>query len=111
MNDSLIEQRVLKHLALVKLAGCREVCVWSRKGIVTLDGTVPNRTTRLALQKAALTVGGVLAVVNNLRAQPAGSAMMRYASPKRLPVSRVTSPLARRVSGRAVFRRTNETVS
>ena len=80
MTDSLIEQWVLQHLALLNLAGCREVCVLAQKGIVTLDGTVPSRTAGLAIQEAALAAKGVIAVVNNLQWQPAEVAVPRYAS-------------------------------
>lgn len=104
ISDSEIEQWVLKHLSLLKLAGCREVCVLSSEGIVTLDGTVPNRTAKVAMQKATLTVKGVIGVVNNLQWQPARAAMVCYPSLRSAQVSRgVRPPSARRsVPGRAV---------
>jgi hypothetical protein len=74
MSDSFIEQVVLQNIAVTKLPGCQEVCVLSREGIVSLDGTVPTRTAKLAMQRAALTVKGVIAVVNNLQSQPSRAA-------------------------------------
>jgi hypothetical protein len=70
MRDSEIEQRVLKQLGSSPLTGCREVCVVARDGIVTLDGTVPSRRARLAIQRVARAAGGVIAVVNNLQSKP-----------------------------------------
>lgn len=101
MSDSLIEQRVLQNIAVIKLPGCREVCVLSREGIVSLDGTVPTRTARLAMQKAALTVKGVIAVVNNLQSQPSKAARALGSS---LESAKVARGLRRApaVSGRAV---------
>ena len=68
MRDSEIEQWVLRHLGLLELADSREVCVVSHEGIVTLNGTVAGKTSKLAMKRAARVAKGVIAVINNLQA-------------------------------------------
>ena len=102
MSDSEIEQRVLRQLEFVGLPDCREVCVFSRKGIVTLDGTVPNRMSKLAMQKAARGAKGVRAIVNKL--EPSESSLPRASSAKAARLVRGLSPTppAIRRSARAI---------
>jgi len=69
MTDSEIEQWVLKELRFAGSIESCELCVSSQRGIVTLGGTVPNRTSRVAAKRAALRARGVRSVVNNLRAR------------------------------------------
>ncbi len=69
MTDSEIEQWVLRELQFAGNLKSRELCVSAYEGIVTLDGTVPNRTSKAAARRAALRARGVKSVVNNLRAQ------------------------------------------
>ena len=90
MSDSEIEQWVLRQLEFVGLPDCREVCVFSRKGIVTLDGTVPNRMSKLAMQKAARGARGVRAIVNQLQATE--SSLPRASSAKSASVLRGLRP-------------------
>ena len=84
MRDSEIEQRVLNELVRSRLAGCRELCVLSRDGIVTLDGTVPSRTVRLAAQRSARRAKGVIAIINNLQSQPATPRLRLASAPRDL---------------------------
>ena len=102
MCDSEIEQWVLRHLGLLELKGCREVCVVSRKGIVTLDGTVPNQTSKLAMQRAARGAKGVIAVVNKLQSKPSEPAVPCFPSSTTAKVSRgvSASPLVGRGASR-----------
>jgi hypothetical protein len=72
MTDSEIEQWVLRELEFAGSIESRELCVSSQRGIVTLGGTVPNRTSRVAAKRAALRARGVRSVVNNLRARSSG---------------------------------------
>jgi hypothetical protein len=73
MTDSEIEQWVLRELQFAGNIQSHELCVSAHEGIVTLDGTVPTRISRVAAKKAALSARGVKSVVNNLRALPRGS--------------------------------------
>src|ERR1051325_4132852 len=68
MTDSEIEQWVLKEFRFAGNIQSRELCVSVHRGIVTLDGTVPSRISRVAAKRAALRARGVKSVVNNLRA-------------------------------------------
>jgi hypothetical protein len=68
MSDSEVEQWVLRELHFAEQVQSRELCVSAHQGTVTLDGTVPNRTSRVAAKRAALRARGVRSVVNNLRA-------------------------------------------
>ena|SRR5262245_31848660 len=68
MTDSEIEQWVLREFQFDEQIHSRELCVSAHRGIVTLDGTVPNRTSRAAAKRAALRARGVKSVVNNLHA-------------------------------------------
>ena len=70
MTDSEIEQWVLRELQFAGNVESRELCVSAQRGIVTLDGTVPNRVSKMAAKRAALRARGVKSVVNNLRAAP-----------------------------------------
>jgi hypothetical protein len=70
MTDSEIEQWVLRELQFAGNIQSREVCVSAHAGIVTLDGTVPSRISKVAAKRAALRARGVKSVVNNLRAAP-----------------------------------------
>jgi hypothetical protein len=68
MTDSEIEQWVLRELQFTEQIHSRELCVSAHRGIVTLDGTVPTRISKVAAKRAALRARGVKSVVNNLRA-------------------------------------------
>jgi hypothetical protein len=70
MTDSEIEQWVLREFQLAEQIHSREVCVTAHRGIVTLDGTVPSRMSKVAAKRAALRARGVKSVVNNLQALP-----------------------------------------
>ena len=70
MTDSEIEQWVLREFQFAEQVHSRELCVSANQGIVTLDGTVPNRLSKAMAKRAALRARGVKSVVNNLRAQP-----------------------------------------
>jgi len=72
MSDSEVEQWVLRELHFAEQIQSREVCVSAYQGIVTLGGTVPNRTSRVAAKRAALRARGVRSVVNNLCARSSG---------------------------------------
>src|ERR1044071_4490564 len=76
MTDSEIEQWVLKELRFAGSIESCELCVSSQRGIVTLGGTVPNRTSRVAAKRAALRARGVRSVVNTLRARSRDSQVM-----------------------------------
>ena len=67
MTDSEIEQWVLRELRFAGNIESRELCVTAQEGIVTLDGTVPDRVSKVAAKRAALSARGVKSVVNNLR--------------------------------------------
>jgi len=69
MTDSEIEQWVLRELQFAGNVESRELCVSAQRGIVTLDGTVPNRVSKMAAKRAALRARGVKSVVNNLRSE------------------------------------------
>ena len=70
MTDSEIEQWVLREFQFAKQIQSRELCVSAQQGIVTLDGTVPSRLSKVAATRTALRARGVKRVVNNLRALP-----------------------------------------
>jgi BON domain len=69
MTDSEIEQWVLRELQFAGNIQSRELCVSAHRGIVTLDGTVPSRMSKVAAKRAALKARGVKNVINNLRPQ------------------------------------------
>jgi hypothetical protein len=69
MRDSEIEQSVLRQLESLDLAGSREVCIFSQKGIVTLSGSI-NRASRLSVQRAARQAPGVVKIINKLTLKP-----------------------------------------
>ena len=83
-TDSEIEQWVLRELGLEQGVGSLEICVQSRDGVVTLNGTVPNDANKLAAQHAAHRVVGIAGVVNDIRVKP-GSAQMRKRSTTVVP--------------------------
>jgi hypothetical protein len=87
MTDSEIEQWVLRELRFAGSIESCELCVSSQRGIVTLGGTVPNRTSRVAAKRAALRARGVRSVVNNLRARSPDS---RQVMTKRAAVGATT---------------------
>ncbi len=102
MRDSEIEQWVLRHLRLLELPDSREVCILSRKGIVTLNGTVANQMSKLAMHGAARNVRGVIAVINNLQSEATEAAVPRFVPSSTANVSRNVSaaPPARRGASR-----------
>jgi len=96
MTDSEIEQWVLRELRFAASIESRELCVSSKLGTVTLGGTVPNRTSRVAAKRAALRARGVRSVVNNLRARSSGrSPDSRQVMTKTAAVGATTSQEAR----------------
>ncbi|HKP36617.1 MAG TPA: BON domain-containing protein [Pyrinomonadaceae bacterium] len=105
MRDSEIEQWVLRHLGLLELADSRGVCVVSRKGIVTLGGTVTNQTSKVSLHRAAREAKGVIGVINNLRLASCEPAVPTFVTASTAKVSRGVStpgPAGRGPSGRAI---------
>ncbi len=67
MRDSEIEQWVLNEISLMTGGLVKEVCVLSRNGVVSLQGTLNSRADKHEIQKAAARANGVVAVINHLK--------------------------------------------
>jgi hypothetical protein len=65
-RDSEVEQRVLRTLKLDSAIACREICVESQDGVVTLNGTAPSHPERAAVHEATRGTPGVRGVVNKI---------------------------------------------
>ena len=68
-TDSEVEQWVLRELSLREICS-REVCVFSRDGVVTLEGTAESDDDKQALEEATRRAVGVVGVVNEMRVKP-----------------------------------------
>jgi osmotically-inducible protein OsmY len=69
MRDSEVEQQVLRSLMLDSAIVCREICVESQAGVVTLSGKSPSRHMRSAIQEATRRTPGVCGVVNKIEVE------------------------------------------
>jgi hypothetical protein len=65
-RDSEVEQRVLRTLKLDSAIACRELCVESQAGVVTLSGTTTTPEERQEVHDATRGTPGVRAVVNKI---------------------------------------------
>lgn len=65
-RDSEVEQQVLRTLKLDSAIACREICVESQDGVVTLSGTAPSYQERAAVREATRGTPGVCGVVNKI---------------------------------------------
>jgi hypothetical protein len=68
-RDSEVEQQVLRTLKLDSSTACRELCVESQAGVVTLSGTTPSPQERQAVCEAARGTPGVSGVVNKIEVE------------------------------------------
>lgn len=68
-RDSEVEQQVLRTLKLDSAIACREICVESQAGVVTLGGTTPSPQERAAVYEATRGTPGVRGVVNKIEAE------------------------------------------
>jgi len=71
INDSEIEQRVLRELRAEKSVASKELCVFACGAVVTLKGSVRSMRDKLAAKRAARRAQGVIAVMNDVRIRPA----------------------------------------
>ena len=105
MRDSEIEQSVLRGIQLLELVDGRQMCVVSREGVVTLDGTVQNQRSKLAIHTAARDANGVIALINNLQLSSSEASAPCFAAPGKAKISRAVSaqrPVRRGASRRAL---------
>jgi len=65
-RDSEVEQQVLRTLKLDSAIACRELCVESQAGVVTLSGTATTPHEREAVYEATRVTPGVRGVVNKI---------------------------------------------
>ena len=65
-RDSEVEQQVLRTLKLNSAIQCRELCVESQAGVVTLSGTTPSHQERAAVYEATRNTPDVRHVVNKI---------------------------------------------
>ncbi len=69
MRDSEVEQRVLRSLKLDSAFACREICVESQDGVVTLSGTAPSFEEASAAYNATRRAPGVRGVVDKVEVE------------------------------------------
>ena len=84
-TDSEIEQWVLRELSLSEIRS-REVCVFSRDGVITLRGSAQTHQDKLAVEEAARRATSVVGVVNEMRVKPSTAVIGR------VPFIQVQSP-------------------
>jgi hypothetical protein len=65
-EDAAITAKVKDAITTVVGPGAAEINVETRAAIVTLSGTAPSAAIRVQIREAALTVGGVVDVVDKL---------------------------------------------
>jgi hypothetical protein len=68
-RDSEVEQQVLRSLKVDSAVACREICVESQDGVVTLSGTARSYQQRSAVHEATLRAQGVGGVVNTIQVE------------------------------------------
>lgn len=68
-RDSEVEQQVLRSLKVDSAVACREICVESQDGVVTLSGTAPSYQQRSTVHEATLRAQGVGGVVNTIQVE------------------------------------------
>jgi len=65
-TDSQIESDVRDELAWDPSVNSRDIIVSSRNGLITLRGTVDSYSKKVAADKAALRIQGVMGVINTI---------------------------------------------
>jgi osmotically-inducible protein OsmY len=69
-TDSEIKEQVLRELKWDSRIGWSEIGVAVQDGVVTLTGSVPSLSKKIAAQHAAHRINGVLDVANEIELQP-----------------------------------------